>query len=168
MAAQRFETIFDPRSCRRNGRVLAFFILCGLLTGSLIGFVSDDFSVMRGSFCSSVSIVRLTVTVFLPFLISMAASFLDAGFLFPICWCKAFLFGFFHIGVFSSFGSSGWLLRWMMLFSDCAAFPVLCWFWLRLIQNPDSVFRDFLLCTAAVIVIGFLDFYIISPAFGAF
>ena len=168
MAAQISETVFSPHSCRRSGRVLAFFVIFGLLAGSLFGWISNSSSWMLGRIGSSVSIVRLIATNFLPFLISMAASFVDAGFLFPICWCKAFLFGFVHIGVFSSFGSGGWLLRWLVLFADCAAFPLLYWFWLRLLEAENHGYSDFLWCTLAVFGIGFLDFYIIAPIFRAF
>jgi hypothetical protein len=65
------------------------------------------------------SIPGLLFSTLIPFLLSAFAVYLSVPkLLFGICFCKAFLLGYVCCGVFAAFGSAGWLVRWLFLFTD--------------------------------------------------
>ena len=117
---------------KRNIFFLAFVWLSGLVSG--VGFsnlAGDSFlSMMRGAAVSSVSIVSLLSISLLPFLISAFSVYMHSfGLLAGLCFIKGCLFAFISMGVFTAFGSGGWLIRILMMFSDlCCLLPLwLCW-----------------------------------------
>lgn len=120
---------------------------------------------MRGAASGSVSIAGLLGITTLPFLISaFAVSFSMAWLIFPVCFCKAFAFSFVSLGVLQAFGSAGWLVRLLLLFSDCAGMPLLYGFWLRHLPGgrPVGVWETAFLL-AACVLLGSVDYRIISP-----
>ena len=108
--------------------------------------------------------MRLCLFLSLPFLLTCVFWILGPAFLFPICYGRAFLFAFVHTLFFISFGSAGWLLRWLFLFSDCMSLP-LFYFLLRrrLARRPAGPLLPML-----VILIGMVDFCLILPKSAAF
>lgn len=167
---QHFQTLFKRDSCREITCMLAFFFSAGILCGSYFSFRTGSVSIplMRGIPDGSVSIVSLLLTLFLPFLLSFASCVLDSVLLFPICFCRGFLFSYIQTGLILSFRSSGWLLRWLVLFSDGISQAVLYLFWRQSIVK-SHVRRELLVPFVCLLVlIGLFDFYIILPYYKAF
>lgn len=167
---QYFRPFNKSNPCRVGRHTLAFFFFAGILCGTYFCFRSD-FSLlplMRVSPSGSVSIVSLYLILFLPFLLSLVSCVLDSVLLFPICYCRAFLFAYIQTGFIFCFCSEGWLLRWLILFSDGMGLTMLYLFWVRVIQKGECGFGTVSLFCAAFLVIGLLDFYIILPYYEAF
>ena len=164
------QTTFDADksfSCRRSAWVLAFFFLLGLIAGTMAGTYADPdtFSRMRGGVRPYVSIVRLMMMLLLPFLISAAAFLLDAAFVFPICFCRAFLLGYVHSCLFRHLGISDWLL-WAL--PDPLSVPLLYGFWSSLLSCRKDRWLNCIGCLVSIFWIGIGYFYIVMPCFGAF
>lgn len=98
---------------------------------------------MRGCLYDTVSIVCIFSLLCLPFMISLLASFWNVrGLIYLIAFGKAFLFSFVSLGIFLSFGSAGWLVYLMLMFSQMCSLPVLYWFWIYCLnhrQSPSSL-----------------------------
>ena len=82
-----------------------------------------------------------------------------------ICFAKTFLFSFVSLGILMSFGSGGWLLRFFLLFGDCAAMPLLYWYWSRYICT--SIGLRWIAVSAAfllvLLLITSLDYRVFAP-----
>ena len=162
-----FRPVF-PHWWRKSAAVfLALSWLAGLMLGVVL-FVHTDgcfSSLMRGALDDTVSIVvRISVAV-LPFLFSAFAVYIfKPGLLLPVCFLKAFAFSFVSVGVLSSFGSGGWALRWLLMFTDILSLPVLYFYWRQHISG-DVCFSGsgtfFML--SLLILIGCIDCCCISP-----
>lgn len=138
-------------------------IACGI-----IGYVSAGgtlFSLMRSSVYGTMSIVGLLCISILPFLLSAFAVSISFPFLlYPLCFCKAFLFIFISFGVLQSYSDAGWLVRCLLLFSDNVGVPLLYCFWLRHLPGcPKSSPAENALFLASFLVLGCVDYRIISP-----
>ena len=148
--------------------VLAVCWFSGLLCGIFYFSVCDNsvISLMhRMVFCSA-SIVGLLSASFIPFLLTsffVATSRIWAVFL--VSFVKAFLFSFVSIGCLTTFGSGGWLLRYFLLFCDCAVLPAFFWYCMRYITAP--VRTRWIAATIAfagvIALITVLDYRIIAP-----
>lgn len=159
---------YTPRSWRKAGIILlAFFWTLGLFLGIYSSFPMEDsfFRLMRAAAGCRVSIVGLFAVLILPFLFSaFAVYFSQPWLLLLICFLKAYCFGFCCFLTQISFGSAGWLLRLLLLFSDCCILPVLCWFWIRHISGEKrALWQDLAVCAAASLLIGGVDYCVISP-----
>lgn len=154
---------------RRNGCcfVLAFCWLAGLVCGILVCLSAGSSlsSWMRSTVFGSVSIVSLLFAAILPFLLSAFAVYISKpALLLVICFCKAFLFSFVSLGVYQAFGSAGWLIRLLLLFSDCMLIPLLFWYWHRHLMSKCSFcVWESVFVLALSVLIGSIDFSIISP-----
>lgn len=164
----RFFCPDSPHWWRKGCR---FFLACSWLSGLACGilvYLSAGgllVSLMRSTVYVPVSIVGLLCVTTLPFLFSALAVFLSKpGLLLPICFGKAFLLAFVSIGIFQAFGSAGWLLRWLLLFGDCASVPVLYWFWLRYLPGtrPLCGWEAFSMLSLGVLI-GSVNYSVISP-----
>ncbi len=138
-------------------------IACGI-----IGYASAEstlFSLMRSSVYGTVSIVGLLCISILPFLLSaFAVSISFPSLLYPLCFCKAFLFVFISFGVLRSYSDAGWLVRCLLLFSDNVGIPLLYCFWLRHLPGcQKSSLAESVLFLAFFLVLGCIDYRIISP-----
>lgn len=146
---------------------LALSWFLGLLSGAAIFFSAGIayFSWMRGVLHGSVSIVGLLCVTVLPFLLSAFAVFIsEPWLLLPISFGKALLFSFISLCVLESFGSAGWLVRWLLMFSDLLFVPVLYWFWHRHISGEHCFSGSVsLLLLSLCILIGSIDFCYVSP-----
>lgn len=146
---------------------LACFWLSGFLCGILVYLYAGRtlVSMMRSTLRVSVSIVGMLCVTTLPFLLSAFAVFLSKpALLLPICFGKAFLLAFVSIGMLQAFGSAGWLLRWILLFSDFVYVPLLYCFWLRHISGvrPLDSWETALMCSLGLLI-GSVNFSVISP-----
>lgn len=160
---------FPKLSCSASAWFLAFFFLSGLLFGMVVCCRHDPVisSWMRVLPLADVSIVGLLLCTFFPFLFSYVSWVLNPAFLFPVCFCRAFLFGLVHLSAFLAWEHGGWLMRWLILFSDCLSLPLLYCFWRRCLSER-SVHRCSLSMFAVFfLLIGTVDFYLILPNLGA-
>lgn len=161
------ESLFSSHQRKAYRCYLAFFWLCGMCCGFLSFYAANKsvLPLMRGTPYVPVSIVRLLCVNLLPFLLSALAVFLSSPMLvLLVCFSKAFVFFFVSLGLCQAFSSAGWLVRFLLLFSDCLSIPVLYFFWLRRI-SPDHKNRFFediwtLLLLAAL---GSIHACVISP-----
>lgn len=154
----------SPRKIRTF--YLAFCWILGLFSGAILAQHADEiqFSLMRRAAFCPVSIVGL-FAVLLPFLITAFAVCVSNYWLFlPIAFSKAFLFSYNACIVSAAFGNAGWLVRYLLLFTDACTIPILLWLWIRGICGYRSRFvRIVGLCAILSVAVGFIDFCIVSP-----
>lgn len=147
--------------------LLAFCWILGLFCGMLVYLAAEASLVplMRSAVLCTVSITGLLYATILPFLISaFAIAFSWPALILPICFCKALFFSFVSLGVLQAFGSAGWVVRYLLLFSDCVAMPFLYGFWLRHLPDKRSVtLMESALMLGIYILLGSVDYRIISP-----
>ena len=162
-----FRTRYSLESRKVSATVLAFALLAGYTLGSYLatGAAHSTFLLMRTAVSSRVSIVCLLPVILLPFLFTaFAVSIRQLWMLIPLAFCRAAAFGFLASVVLCSFGSSGWLVFTLLLFSDCISMPLLCLFLLRSIHKAGrDTFRNFLIISSVLFGIVSLDCKFISP-----
>lgn len=162
-----FRTSFIAASRRSSAVVLAFVLFCGFSAGAFLASWSGQFplSLMRAATQNCVSIVNLFLVMLLPFLFTALAVYVGRlWLLFPIAFLKAFIFGYLGSCVLHLYGTSGWLIRFLLMFSDCLSLPVLCWFWLRMLcRTGADMGRRFLAAVCMLFGIVSLDYQFISP-----
>lgn len=164
----RFLLRISDRNQRKYPILILAFTWCfGILNG--IGsyiYAGDSFvSLMRMAADRDVSIVNLLISSILPLLFSAFAVYLHSPQLLAVlCFLKAWLFGFVSCGVLASFGSAGWLVWLMMMFSDIFCLVPLWWYWIFQCQLMNRVHGARLAaCIAVVFLIVCLDHSLISP-----
>lgn len=146
------------------------FLACTWSMGMLVGTLAADSArtllctVIRNAVQLPATIPGLLTTTVLPFLFSAFAFSFYEPLLLVICVGKAFAFSYCAYGVFITFGSAGWLVRCLFLFSDCIIIPILLFYWIRLFScvstNPR---RELLSCLGISMLIGGIDYYLVSP-----
>ena len=156
---------FDQRKVRRF--LLAFSWIAGLICGiGLCHAAGPSFvSWMRGVCECPVSIGRLTAFTILPFLLSALAVYTShPGLLFGLAFARAASLSFVCSAVSLGWGSSGWLVRWLLCFGGLLTAPVLYGYWLRHIgrHRPFSLWETVLLLSAAGIL-GSCHYFTIAP-----
>ena len=155
---------------KSNRAIYTYFIL-SILLGFSVGFYffentgNSPILLMRVALCCNVSISSLLCSVFLPFLLSfLCVYFSKQWLLYWICFWKMFSFGFSANCLLRAFGSAGWLVQSLSMFSDLAALIMLTWFCvrnLRICRHPAR--KDFLVATSVVFPICVADYIFISP-----
>ncbi len=140
--------------------------LVGLISGIAYSYCSVNFvSLMRSAAYSTVSIVGVGAVLILPFLLSAFAVLISLRWLLiPLAYAKAFLFGACASAVGLSFGSAGWIIRMLLLFSGWTELPVFYWLWLRCLDGDrGSMTREFSVVLILLIAIGSIGYWIIAP-----
>ena len=166
---QRTTCNMHPRFLHRlcSSTALACCWFCGLLIGFLYGRNADPsyFYLMRMAASSCMSIVGLLTALCLPFLISALAVFLmRPQWMLLICFLKAFTFACCGCALTAAFGSAGWLVRILLQFSDCCTIPFFYWFCMRNLSGfSTDTPSDLRVCGIALMIVGTLDFCVISP-----
>ena len=160
-----FRRKLSSRWEKHSGIILASFWCAGLLLGILAAAsAGQDFATkMRSAASQPVSTVPFLV--YAPFLLSAIAIHLrQPWFILPCCFIKAFIFGFCAFAVTLAFGQSGWLVRFLFMFSDSMSVPVMYFYWLRCINgNLAKGFWFSGCCTVMLVAIGLLDYCWIAP-----
>ena len=153
----------------RNSRSRTCIIgiwLAGLFVGMFVAVGAGDtcFFMMRNGTFSVVSIPGLLVLA-LPFLITAVAVYFSLSWLlYLLVFCKAISFGFSACAVTIAFSGAAWLVRFLLLFGNGCAILPLMWLWLHCKWDADRGFPVQIgLCTAAALVMGILDFCVVSP-----
>lgn len=138
----------------------------GLLFGIYNAMHASDslLRMMRGVFLSAVSIQGLLSVVLLPFLLSAFAVYIRQYWLMiPIIFTKALTFAFCACCIDRIFGSAGWLIRSLVIFSDGCMIPVLIWFWLRQSDHKPLQLNTLTAYALFAVSIGILDYCLVSP-----
>lgn len=161
----------------RNGSPLwwrkgsTFFLALSWCLGLISGIVLFLFAGtqilpwMRSTAYGAVSIVGLLCVTLLPFLFSAFAVFIsEPWLLLPISYGKAVLFSLISLGILQSFGSAGWLVRLLLMFSDSVSVPLLYCFWHRHISGRRKLaFSEAWNAVSLCILIGSIDYCLVSP-----
>ena len=158
---------YFPETRRKSiAAYLAFAWFAGLLVGSGLALLpgANSTSMMRMTLCSPVSISGLLAIMYLPLLFTAFAVYISQiWFLIPICFFKAFFFSYVAAQFSLLLPSGAWFLRFLVLFSDCLAIPVLYMIWIRACnQTGREVFRSCALAGSMFSLIGIIDYCIIS------
>lgn len=142
-------------------------IFLGIYAASSVGY--SFLPLMRAAIVRRVSIVALFAVLLLPFLLSAFVIFFSQPWLLLLfSFFKAFSFGFCCSAAQLSFGSAGWLVCLLLLFSDICTLPVLYWFWVRHISGDKyAIGRSLAVSIALVLFFGSLDYCFISPFLSA-
>lgn len=150
--------------------LLAFSWIAGMFFGlnESVPDTAVTVSLMHTVVRSSVSIVGLIAVLVFPLIISALAVFLSAPLVFlPLAFFKAFGYTVCSILIVSAFGSAGWLIRGLLLFSDTCMSIALLWFWFRNIEGKRlSSKKDLAVCAIFALLVGCIDYFVVSPFLG--
>lgn len=147
--------------------LLAFCWIAGLIGGiGLCHAAGPSFvSWMRGVCDRPVSIGRLIAITLLPFLLSALAVFAShPRLLFGIAFVRGVSLSFVCAAVSLSWGSAGWLARWLLCFGSLVSAPILYGCWLRHLSGHRSFsFWEVALLFSAAGSIGSCHYFFIAP-----
>ena len=148
--------------------ILCSFALCAVCSaglGVIFAASAGDsyFLLMRKATGCFVSIVGSAVTVLLPFLVSVFVIIHSKpGLVYLICGIYIFSLSSACYAICRFFGSAGWLIQMMLLFSDICLTPVLIW--LSGLRFTGKCSRRCCICSVVLAtVIGMIDYCWISP-----
>lgn len=153
--------------CRTLRSWLALIWCVGMLFGALASLTADISysSTMHAALFGSLSISGLLAALLLPLLITaFAVYFSKPIWILPLAFLKAFMFAFTATGLMVSFGSAGWLVRLLLMFSDTLVLPILWLVWLLSLESgSDAAFRYCLPAAAFIFLICCFDFTVVAP-----
>ena len=152
--------------CRKYATAyLACSWLLGLVSGIFAANGTTSHFDLPDTLFQAPEPVTLLSVMLLPVLVSVL--FVCAGksaLLLAVCFLKAFSFAYVSRVVTAGFGTAGWLIQFLAMFSDCMSLPVLWLFWRRLIARPQhSILRLSTDAVLTTLVIGIMDCHFISP-----
>lgn len=149
-------------------QIYCVFVLCTLFgAGFGVYFAATAnhsyILLMRMAVSRPVSIVGSFAAVFVPYFASfLVVSNSKPWLVYFFCAMRIFFFTSASWAVASAFGSSGWLIRNMLLFPDIFLLPMLIWFSVsRLSRNKSR--RCCVLCLAYTALIGIINYCVVSP-----
>lgn len=150
---------------RRLYCALIFFWLLGSLSGAL-GRCVLSFKIQWASGFSFGS----RLVSFIPILDVLLSAALIWGLpsqaLLGFAFVRSAAFAWVAVGLRLYFGSAGWLLWPMLLFSELFFFPFLFLFWLRLLSEQWGRL-DLFLCLTVAAMVSLTDYWLVMP-FAAF
>ena len=151
--------------CRYRVIFLAFFWLLGISLGiSVANVASCQFSsLMCTLFCQRVSIVRMLIIHTFPLLLSAVLMHFSAYFLLLLfAFVKAFCYAFSSYSIYLYFGSAGWLLQPLLMFSGSSVAVVLLFYWFRMLPSR-IITRDICICCIITVCFVCIDYFLVSP-----
>lgn len=155
---------FSSFHCKLKPNFLAYAWISGLLLGAVFSVSADDLltSTMRAAVSGSMSISGLIAVILLPLLLSAYAVYYSQPILLvSVVFLKAFLFGYTGAGILFLYPASGWLIQWLLMFSDMMTLPILWLVWLS--GSLTSPPRRIVGCTVCAVLIGCVDYIVIAP-----
>ena len=164
MQKNKLSVVFSQQDIKISPLLLLWIL--GLLFGAFAGCsCSAAFPWMRRVLSAPVSIVSLFICAFFPFALSAAAFFCGKSWLiYFLSFLKAFAFTYTGSVCLICFGSSGWLVRFFLLFTQIATIPALWYFWLCCCQGRKKVTRySVSLLSLYIASVALLDYYWIAP-----
>ncbi len=147
--------------------VISCFFTFGLLLSFLAASAVGEalLPAMRMVQFSHVSIIGLLSALIIPVFISAFAVYSNESWIIPIlAFLKSFTFGYCAFAITAAFGSAGWLVRYLILFSDIHLICILWWFWLR--HYPEKgkrILLDTAIAVTTAVFICLLDLLLIEP-----
>ena len=133
-------------------------LVCGVLTVATTGATLPGNVLSRGPFPSLIAILTF------PLLLSTLLITINKAILIiPLIFIKAFSFGLTASVLTYTYGSAGWLIRLLTLFSAFLSAVLLLLFIYRNSSKQDTLYSDSILFALINILIGIADYYIISP-----
>ena len=158
---------FSVFRCKSKRNSLALAWICGLILGSLLSVSADTLlaPVMHAVVYDGMSISGLLTVILLPlFLSAYAVYFSQSVVLILLAFLKAFLFSYTAAAILITYSVSGWLLLFLLLFSDLLMLPILWSLWLCAASVPnDRVLRRIGICVIFALLISFVDYTVIVP-----
>ncbi len=139
----------------------------GLLSGLYVVSESNDSarSVFLLFLSSRSTLVGLILTQMFPLVFSCFIFWLSKpNLIHLVIFIKAFLFAYCAFGIVLAYGTAGWMIRWIILFSSsCSTLPLL-WFWCRnFTKKGESYCQDLLVCAFSLILICVFDYLAVLP-----
>ena len=139
------------------------FLFIGIYTALRVNVQS--LLMMRESLMTSTSIFGLACVALFPLLLSVVA-FRSGRFLLlvtTVC-IKAYAFAFTCCCIYSIFSDAGWMMRWLLVFTDSILLIALMYYWIRnTLQPPANAVRGaggYLILSSLMIAV---DCCFISP-----
>ncbi len=163
----RWHFNFLKKQLNRPDLQLSAVWLAGLLIGILLSSQMDRsiFTALRPILSERTSIIYHFAIVALPFLFAAyCIAIHKSKLLFFICFLKAVHFSFCGHLLYHAYGSAGWLVRFLLQFTEIFTMPILFAYCLRNIScGYDSAQRDLLICLILVAFMSCIDYFVISP-----
>ena len=156
--------MFRIKHTRYNARIIALilFWLAGLLigsqipTGSSAAFSYDPMSIP--------SFWQILFAATLPLWLSLLAINCSVLFLFPVAFAKAISFGFSSVLIVCIYGTAGWLVRLLTMFSGIVSVCTIWILWLSLITDRrQGCLRNFAFAFLVMVAAALLEAYICLP-----
>ena len=148
-------------------------LVCSWLSGLCFGFlaaknVAIDFCTLCAALQKEAAVSIFAVMLF-PFVVSILLVYMRQSWLLTvIAFFKSFSFVYVSRILMRDFGSSGWLIQFLIMFSDCASLPLLWWLWCRLLDSKREALLSLSIPPVlAAIAIGIMDDRYISPVLSA-
>ncbi len=156
------------KSARKTGGfLLALAWSLGLFSGCVLFLHGDQWipSLMRQAAECQVSIVGLVNVTLFPFLFSAFTVYLAKPWLLAaVVWGKACSFSFVSLWVMHAFGSAGWLVYPLLMFSDLCMAVLLWCYWLRYAAGERGFsLKAMTPYLIALFLIGSVDYCLVSP-----
>ena len=149
----------------RHFALFCVFYILGLVAGLLFVARYSSVSLMRLLYDPQMSIVIGFLVSAFPFIVFYIVFRCSALFMIaPLAFAKAFMFMYCFGGVSVAYADAGWLVRCLLLFTDCFSVPLLIWYvGETLIKKQISKNTKIWLCLFFVFVIRCIDYSVISP-----
>ena len=145
-----------------------FTLACSWIIGLFLGIsvaksVAIEHPPLTAAFQNHSFISGLIVILF-PYIVTISLMYIGLPQLIPaIALLKSFSFAYVSWILMKDFGSAGWLIQFLMMFSDCVSLPLLWWLWCRFLKSrqasPISLSAPIVI---AVILVTIFDHRIIS------
>lgn len=146
-------------NCSMRIFILAFLWTVSIAIGMYMAFGLKEVNIsfMQGVVSQHISFAGLAVILLLPLFISIIALWLGFKELIRILCClRGLVLGYCLLGLLQAFGSAGWLVCTMLLFSNIAGSLILFCIWVS--SSFNKIFS-----LIFVVLIGCMDYFLISP-----
>lgn len=155
------------RFIRQHKYYVAFCLiyLLGLIAAVLYIAQYPYASLMRLLVYPQMSIVVGFMISAIPFIVLYIAFRCSAFILiFPLAFFRAFTFMYCFAGVSYAYADAGWLVRSLLLFSNCFSVPLLLWYAARrLLGNHRGSDREIWFCLLFLFAVRCIDSFVVSP-----
>jgi len=139
--------------CGGLGVAICFFNV----SGGALGFVMqslEGFTVFLGS---------MLFSALIPWVLSgLAVLTGHPRWIYAICFCKAFLYGYLCCGIGGGYGNAGWLIRYLLFFEDTLGNVLLYLFWSHQLRKPMG-FSGFLCYVTIICLVSAASYCCIFP-----
>ena len=148
--------------------ILLFAVcICGMIAGCWQSIAASDsvLLIYDHAIFTNASLLGLLLYSLIPFVlvhILLRWSYILVAY--ALLFFKMFLFGCCAYGLVIAFGQSGWLVRWLIMFSDSCTIILLIWYFARSISGTsDHAQSDHIICIVLSAMIVIFDYLIVSP-----